>query len=253
MRPARPLRRELYFLVERPIAHRGLHESFRCIMENTAKAFEAAIAEGYAIECDVQLSADIEAMVFHDDAVDRLIEAKGEVRRYSAKQLKAMTFKQSDDRMQSLPELLEQIAGRATLVIELKSHWDGNVDLARRAVRCLQSYKGPVSLMSFDPDIIEAVRTLAPAIVRGITADKALDPSYDRLPLQRRVELRHFSHLARTKPHFVSYDWHDLPMAGVAEIRDAGYPVISWTIRSAAEAAMALRYSDQITFEGFRP
>jgi glycerophosphoryl diester phosphodiesterase len=253
MRNAKPLRRNLSFLVERPIAHRGLHEPFRCIIENTASAFDAAINGGFAIECDVQLTCDNDAVVFHDDTVERLIEGKGDVRRFTAKQVTALKFKQTKDRVQTLPELLEQVSGRAVLVIELKSHWDGNVDLVRRAIRCVANYKGPFVLMSFDPDMVEAVRKMAPQIVRGITADKALDPCYDRLPLPHRTELRHFGHIDRTSPHFVSYDWHALPSAHVAQVRASGYPVISWTVRSPAEAAIALRYSDQITFEGFRP
>ena len=50
------------------------------IIENTAGAFAAAIKGNYAIECDVQLTADGEAIVFHDDDLDRLTEAKGPVK-----------------------------------------------------------------------------------------------------------------------------------------------------------------------------
>jgi glycerophosphoryl diester phosphodiesterase len=253
MRNAKPLRRELKFIVDKPIAHRGLHEPFRCIIENTPGAFEAAITAGYAIECDLQLTGDGEAVVFHDDTVGRLMEAKGAIGQHTATQLRALKFKQCNDRIQTLHELLEQVAGRAVLVIELKSHWNGNVDLVRRAIQCVEQYKGPFCMMSFDPDMVEALRALAPKIVRGITADKALDPYYDHLPLARRTELRHFGHLARTAPHFVSYDFHDLPAPHVDQVRAAGYPVITWTIRSKSEAKMALRHSDQMTFEGFRP
>jgi glycerophosphoryl diester phosphodiesterase len=253
MRARKPVRRNLSFLVERPIAHRGLHEPFRCVIENTATAFEAAIRGGYAIECDLQISSDGEAMVFHDDTLARLVEGKGPLKRFTAKQLRSMTFKQCKDRMQTLGELLEQVAGRTPLVIELKTHWDGNFDLVQRAAAYVAEYKGPFGLMSFDPDMIAALREIAPRIVRGMTADKALDPYYAHLPLAQRMELRHFSHLPRTSPHFVSFNWHDLPVAHIVQIREAGYPVISWTIRSPADAVLALKHSDQITFEGFIP
>ncbi len=253
MRDATPIRRHLSFLVERPIAHRGLHAPSRGIIENTESAFQAAIDAEFAIECDVQLTADGDAAVFHDDTVDRLIEGKGEVRRFTSTQVKSLKFRQTRDKVQTLPELLEQVAGRAVLVIELKSHWDGNVDLVRRTIQSVAKYKGLFALMSFDPDMVEAMRVLAPDIIRGITADKASDAYYDRLPVIRRAELRQFGHIGRTIPHFVSYDWHDLPAAHVTQLRSAGHPVITWTIRSQAEAAMALRHGDQITFEGFRP
>ena len=67
----------LDWLTARPIAHRGLHDKAKGVIENTASAALAAIEGGYAIECDVQLTADGEAIVFHDFTLDRLTEAKG--------------------------------------------------------------------------------------------------------------------------------------------------------------------------------
>jgi glycerophosphoryl diester phosphodiesterase len=69
-----PQLREFDWLVARPIAHRGLHNK-KTIIENTEGAFAAAIRGDFAIECDVQLSADGEAMVFHDDELDSVTVA----------------------------------------------------------------------------------------------------------------------------------------------------------------------------------
>ena len=66
--------RNLKWLTARPIAHRGLHDASAGVIENTATAFIAARDAGYGIECDVQVSADGEAMVHHDDALGRLTE-----------------------------------------------------------------------------------------------------------------------------------------------------------------------------------
>ena len=147
--------------------------------------------------------------------------------------------------------LLEQVNGKVPLVIELKSHWDGDETLALRALKVLEDYDGPYCLMSFDPDAIAAVATYSPSTVRGIVADRTVDSYYNSLPLRRRLEMRSFSHLTRTRPHFVSYYFRDLPFAPVQRIRAAGYPVITWTIRSEEQARVARRYSDQITFEGY--
>ena len=147
-----PQLRAFDWLVARPIAHRGLHTKSKGIIENTAGAFEAAIKGNYAIECDVQLTADGEAIVFHDDDLDRLTEAKGPVKALTTQALQKVKLKATSDRMQTLAELLEQVDGRATLVIELKSLWDGNDALAKRALQVLESYDGPYCLMSFDPD-----------------------------------------------------------------------------------------------------
>jgi glycerophosphoryl diester phosphodiesterase len=248
-----PQLRELGWLVARPIAHRGLHDSNAGIIENTESAFAGAIENGYAIECDIQLSADGEAMVFHDDTVDRLAEAKGAVGAFASGALRKLKLKSSSDHMQTLDELLEQVNGRSTLVIELKSRWDGDAELAKRAVEVLGSYGGPFGLMSFDPFLLEALRELSPDVVRGIVADRATDAYYKFLPLAKRCELRTLAHVGRTEPHFVSYNWRDLPFEPITEIRQRGYPIITWTLRSKEAASRALRYCDQVTFEGYTP
>ncbi len=248
-----PQLREFSWLVERPIAHRGLHDLAKGIVENTEGAFAAAIQHNYAIECDVQLTADGEAMVFHDDDLGRLTEAMGEVRALTAKALRGVPLKSTTDRIQTLAELLEQVAGRSTLVIELKSLWDDDDTLAKRALQVLEGYEGPYCLMSFDPYLVACLREFSPHTVRGIVADRTTDPSYNALPLAKRHAMRTFGHLAQTQPHFVSYNWRDLPFEPVTEIRMLGHPVITWTVRSKEEASQALRYCDQVTFEGYLP
>jgi glycerophosphoryl diester phosphodiesterase len=248
-----PQLREFDWLVARPIAHRGLHTKSKGIIENTESAFAAAIKGNYAIECDVQLTGDGEAVVFHDDDLDRLTEANGPVKALTAKELKRVKFKATTERMQTLAELLEQVDGRSTLVIELKSLWDENDALAMRSLQILENYKGPCCLMSFDPSLVARLRELSPQTVRGIVADRATHPFYNTLPVAKRYAMRTFSHLAETQPHFVSYNWRDLPFEPVTEIRRLGHPVISWTARSKEDASQALRYCDQVTFEGFNP
>jgi glycerophosphoryl diester phosphodiesterase len=251
MRRWSPALRRLDWLVARPIAHRGLHDVKHGVVENTASAFAAAIDGGYAIECDLQRSGDGEAMVFHDDTVDRLMGGKVAVGAMPARELRKLAFNSGQDRIQTLGELLDQVDGRAPLVIELKSHWNGNQDLLARALAVLETYAGPYALMSFDPEIIASLRERSPETVRGIVADRATDPFYDCLPVSRRVELQRLTHVHTTQPHFVSFDWRDFPFAPVDAFRRHGGPVISWTIRDVEAASRARRYSDQITFEGF--
>ncbi len=248
-----PRTRALDWLVARPIAHRGLHDPPRGIAENTASAFAAALAGNFAIECDLQIAADGEAMVFHDERLERLTHSEGSLKNLGSAEVRKLAIRNSKDHVQSLAELLAQVRGAVPLVIELKSHWDSSDGLVKRAVQVLRDYGGAHCLMSFDPDVIEAVRLQSPATVRGIVADRAADEFYDFLPVERRLELRSFSHIGRTAPHFVSFHFRDLPFAPVTELRQSGHPVISWTIRSPEDAAIARRYSDQITFEGFLP
>jgi glycerophosphoryl diester phosphodiesterase len=76
------------WLTERPIAHRGLHDAASGVIENTLQAAEAAIAGGFAIECDLQISADGELFVFHDDTLDRLTDARGALIEMSAEAIR---------------------------------------------------------------------------------------------------------------------------------------------------------------------
>jgi glycerophosphoryl diester phosphodiesterase len=245
--------RALDWMLRRPIAHRGLHDLKTGVVENTRSAFEAAIRGNFAIECDVQLSRDGEAMVFHDETLDRLMTTGGPVISRTVDELKAISFRGGSDTIQTLPELLAQVQGRVPLVIEIKSHWDSGQRLSLRVLDVIASYGHPVALMSFDPDVLCTLAVHAPNQTRGIVADRVHDPYYEPLSVARRLALRSFSHLGETRPHFVSFDHAGLPFAPVQMIRGQGFPVITWTIKSDAEASRARRYSDQITFEGYIP
>jgi len=86
------------------------------VIENTASAFDAAIARDYGIECDLQISADGEAMVHHDDALGRLTEGSATLASLPAAEIRKARFKATGDRILALGELLELAAGRVPLL-----------------------------------------------------------------------------------------------------------------------------------------
>ena len=145
------------------MAHRGLHDGVT-VIENTPSAVAAAIAAGYGIEVDLQITADGEAMVHHDDALGRLTEGEGRLAAMTAAELKRVPFKRTADRMMTLGDLLDLVGGRATLLLELKSHWDGDRRLVERVSRTLGRSVAPIAAMSFDPFQIAAIRERAPAL-----------------------------------------------------------------------------------------
>ena len=134
----------LDWLVARPIAHRGLHDAASGLIENTAGAVRAAIAGGYGIEVDLQISGDGEAMVHHDAVLGRLTEGEDRLDRLSAAALKRVAFRNSDERMMTLGELCDLVGGRATMLLELKSRFDGDGRLPARVAAVLAGYDGPV-------------------------------------------------------------------------------------------------------------
>lgn len=248
---------DLGFLTRRPIAHRGLHDAATGCIENTLSAVSAAIERDFAIEVDLQLTGDGEAVVFHDETLDRLTTATGRVDTRSLSQLKSITFKATTDHIPSFRELLESVAGRVPLVVEIKSAFARRPDerLATRALDVAAGYDGPLVFMSFDPEVLATLRRLSPDTPRGIVADRASDLRYyGGFTSMERFGLRNLLHIPRTRPHFISYNAKDLPQWGpLFAHKVLGLPLITWTVRSPAERAHSDRYADQITFEGFDP
>ncbi len=245
----------LDWLTQQPVAHRGLHDGQKSIIENTATAFAAAIAGRYGIECDLQITADGEAMVHHDDTLGRLTEGSARLDAMTAAELKRVSFKGSLDRMITLGELCDLVAGQATLVIELKSRYDGERRLVTRAAEVLAGYRGPAAVMSFDPAQVAALREIAPALPRGMVAERRYrHREWDRLPAASKRAMAYFGHVLRTRPQFIAYAVKDLPAAVPLMARNLfGLPLLTWTVRSREDRDKAARWADQMIFEGFRP
>jgi glycerophosphoryl diester phosphodiesterase len=243
------------WLIARPIAHRGLHDASIGVVENTAPAFSAAIAGGYGMETDLQISADGEAMVHHDDSLGRLTEGTGRLAEMTSAEIKAVHFKASSERILTLGELCDLVAGRATLLLELKSHFDGDMRLPTRAVDVLTRYAGPVALMSFDAAVIEPLRHLKPSLTRGIVFERSYsDPEWAALTQSQKRNMAWLLHTPRSRPQFMAYSVRDLPAAAPVLARTLfGLPLLAWTVRSEGDRNIAARWVDQIIFEGWRP
>ncbi|WP_213772670.1 glycerophosphodiester phosphodiesterase [Bradyrhizobium sp. dw_78] len=243
------------WLTARPVAHRGLHDLARGIVENMPGAAEAAIAGSFSIECDVQLTADGEAMVHHDDGLGRLTEGSGALLDKTAAELKAVRFKNTSERMMSLGDLCALVAGRVPLVIEIKSHFDGDRKLVRRMAEVLGSYQGPAAAMSFDPDQVLALRETMPKLPRGIIAQRSYDDDeWKKLTPEQRDGMLHLRHAFHTEPHFVAFWVNQLPAPAPWIARHIfGLPLLTWTVRTPEQRQRAARYADQMIFEGFRP
>lgn len=246
---------EFDWLTARPIAHRGLHDAACGVVENTATAVTAAITATYAIEVDLQVSADGEAMVYHDDELGRLTQGRGRLDAFPAAALRNVPFNASSDRMLTLGELIELIGERAAVVLELKSHYDGDRRLVGRVAELLRSYAGPIAAMSFDPEQVAALRHLAPWLTRGIIAEHRYDHSeWQNLAGPRKFVMANLLHGHRSRPQFVAYAVRDLPAFAPRVARALfGLPLLTWTVRTEADRRRARDFADQMIFEGFRP
>jgi glycerophosphoryl diester phosphodiesterase len=227
------------WLIERPIAHRGLHDAARGIIENTLRAAEAAIAGGFAIECDLQLSTDGEAVVFHDETLDRLIKGSGEP-------------------PPVFPAFLDKVAGRTPIVCELKSRFDGDWRIADRAAALASAYDGPLAFKSFDQELSAYLRLRRPHMRSGapcpvgVLAQAAYDdPAWDVLRADEKRDWSDFDHYDLSRPDFLSWNVDDLPHKIPFLVKElTGAPILAWTVRDARQREAAHIWADQIVFDG---
>jgi glycerophosphoryl diester phosphodiesterase len=239
------------FLVA-PLAHRGLHGPGRA--ENSLEAFEAAAEAGYGIELDVQLTADGQAVVFHDAQLGRMTGERGPVAARTLAELRALPL-QGGGTIPGLDEVLETVRGQVPVLVEIKDQSGvlGPVDerLETAVAKAVGRHPQNVAVMSFNPRSILALRDLAPEIPRGLTTeDFTADewPGVPRATLERLTEIPYYDACGAA---FVSHHHRHLGACRIAELKAAGAAILCWTIRSAAEEREARKIADNITFEGY--
>lgn len=242
---------------DRPIAHRGLHSRAAGIIENSASAFEAAIAAGYHIECDLQLSSDGVPIVFHDDDLERLTGRKGPVGGLMAAELTSLPLLESasGDYPQRFADMLAQVAGRTLLQVELKHQETKETTdtLAREAAKAIGTYSGPLVVESFDPKLLTAIRRYGYDGRLGIISYRYDKPDWEGdMPASQKFVLRHMLHYPWTRFDFMSLQEQALETPAARFFKAIGKGVTCWTIRSPEAARRALAGgADQIVFEGF--
>jgi glycerophosphoryl diester phosphodiesterase len=234
---------DLSWLIERPIAHRGYHDLNKTRWENTLSAFATAADKGFAIECDVHLSSDGEVVVFHDNELRRLCGIDGYIWQKSAIEMAALRIGGTKDYAPRLVELLDLVAGRVPLVIELKGIPGYDDGLVAKVAELLKTYPGKAAIMSFDHWLIRQFPIHAPGIPAGLTAWGSRPQDWER----------HFSMLGYDLS-FVSYSASELPNPFSEFIRHRlGMKLITWTVREEPMVRHTFAHADQMTFEGFDP
>lgn len=243
--------------LDRPITHRGLHDLGRGVVENSPSAFEAAIEAGFGIELDVQLSSDAQPMVFHDYDMARLTGQSGAIQTRNADVIRAMRLSGSTDTIFDLRTVLELIAGRVPLLIELKDQ-DGamgpNIGSLEHAVAsALHGYEGDAAVMSFNPYSTTMMAKLAPDRPCGLVTSSYEPDKWMPLSTKTCDHLRDIPDYATSGSCFISHEVTDLARPRVAELKKQGATILCWTVKSQEQADAALNIAQNITFEGFIP
>lgn len=231
-----------------PIAHRGLW-SPDGPPENSLAAFQAACAGGYAIELDVQLAADGEAVVFHDETLTRMTGAEGRLRGRSARDLSDLRLKGSDEHVPTLLETLALIGHRAMVHIELKTPYGEVGPLEQRVHEIIADHNGPLCIIGFNPYSHAWYADRYPGLLRGLDSY-----SYREAPQMAEAQRRAFAnleHVAIARPHFLALGLDMLPSPRAAQLRTDGMPVVAWTVRDPAQWDAVKADCDNLIFEGF--
>jgi glycerophosphoryl diester phosphodiesterase len=255
MRPPRAVPLPEAFL-RMPIAHRGFHDRAAGRIENSPAAFRAAIEAGYAIECDIQPASDGTPMVFHDYDLRRLTGQPGRIAGQTPEALGRTTLTDGTDKIPTLRAVLDLVAGRVPLLIEIKDQ-DGAMGpdvgaLEHAVAAAVKSYGGPVAFMSFNPHSVAALAQAAPERPRGLTTSAYRAEDWPLIPAATRDRLRGIPDYDAVGASFISHEASDLDRPRVADLKGAGAAILTWTIRSPEADAAARRIAENVTFEGYR-
>ncbi|RRH73909.1 glycerophosphodiester phosphodiesterase family protein [Falsigemmobacter faecalis] len=235
-----------------PVAHRALHDGTAACPENSMAAIRAAMAAGYAVELDLQISADNEVFVFHDEDLSRLTGTSGRVDETPAGRLSTLPLLGGAEHPPPLSDVLDLVAGSVPLLLEFKPQRDGGDRLAAAAAPLLRSYRGALAVMSFDPALVASLADHLPDVARGLTTMTWRGKDAEGLSPATRARLNAIADYETTGASFISHHHRDLGSAAVTRLRGLGADVLCWTIRSAAEEAKARQIACNVTFEGYR-
>lgn len=236
------------WLIERPIAHRGLHHGSR-IPENSLAAFDRAVNARVPIELDVHRTADGEVIVFHDDNLQRMTGVDRELSRVGFAELADYRLVGTTERIPRLVEVLDLVGGRVPLLIEIKNR--GRVGpLEEATAALLAGYRGAFAVQSFNPLSLSWLRRRHPEMVRGQLAGDFRD---EFLAGYKKWLLRNLLLNRWSRPHFIGYDLRCLPHWAVSRAKQRGAAVLAWTVDTEEKLARARSLADNIIFESICP
>ena len=236
--------------LDRPFAHRGLWSPGER-PENSLPAFAAAAEAGYGVELDVMLSADGEAVVFHDETLERMTAQSGLVEERPVDVLTSLRLMGSDHTIPTLAQALATIGGRVPMLIELKSPCGQEGLLEKRVLELVAGHNGPYAFISFNPHALAWMAVHDPATPRGLSAlSFGWDPHASD---EKREAYRRLEQVPIADPHFLVLNLDLLASAPARRLRAGGLPVIAWTVRRPTELETAAWDCDSIIFEDMMP
>lgn len=229
-----------------PIAHRGLFCQEAGVPENSIPAFRAALDAGFGIELDLNLTADDQIVVFHDDTLARVCGDERRVCDCTYAELSQLSLFDTDERIPLFSDVLSLVNGRQPLIVEFKTPPRLSL-LCEKAYAMLRTYDGLYCIESFHPNVLRWFRKHAPEVVRGQLAGSP--ELYPKRWMGAVMSASWTNWL--TRPHFSAYQY-DVALSRVTQrmYRLLGGKTAAWTIRDAKDYRLYGRYFDVVIFEG---
>lgn len=227
----------------RLIAHRGLHKN-KIIPENSMLAFKAAIEKNYAIEFDINITKDNQIVVFHDDDLNRLCNKKENIEDVSYDFLKDLNLYESNEKIPLLKELLDQVAGKIPLIIEIKKH--KNIGLLENILlEMLKEYKGEYFICSFEKDILLWLEKNKPKEIRGLI--------FESLPIKfKKYEKIAFLYkYFKSKADFISLEDKLIDSSIYDFCKKKELDILVWTIKDKKSFQNIDKKVSAVIFENF--
>ncbi len=236
-------------LFQPPVAHRGLWQP-EGAPENSLGAFQAACQAGYGIELDVHLSADGEAVVFHDHGLKRMTGVDGRIRDRTAADLGELRLKGTEETIPTLLDVLAIVGHRAMIHVELKTAFGEVGPLEQRVHEILIDHNGPVCVIGFNPYSHEWFADRFPGVLRGLNS-YAWSEDMPHISAEQRRSFARLEHVDIARPHFLAMSTDMVADPKVVEHRAKGMAVVAWTVRAPSQWVAIQPHCDNMIFEGF--
>jgi glycerophosphoryl diester phosphodiesterase len=236
---------DVAWLRDCPIAHRGLHDS--STPENSLPAFEEAISQNICIELDVRRSSDGKFVVFHDENLYRMTGYSAFVRKTSYSTMKNLRLKDTACRIPLLEEVLELVAGRAPLLVEVKKHDKADEEAVVKLLRKYrEKYDGKFAIQSFHPLVVKNMKKLSPEFYCGLLSS---DFRGRKMRWIYKAAIKNARLFFMAKPDFISFEINSFPNKRISKFRERGLPILAWTVMTSEEIDKARILCDNIILE----
>jgi glycerophosphoryl diester phosphodiesterase len=220
-----------YTLAQQVIAHRGAPKA---APENTLSAFKKAIELGADIlELDVHQTKDSQLVVIHDATVDRTTNGKGRIADYTVAELRRLDAGSwfapafTGEKIPLLEEVLDATPDSISLLIEIKHGSETYPGIEKRVVQLTRENNatGRVIVKSFDDEVLQLVRRLAPEIPR-------LRIIVLQIPLLNIIIERGISvgEILDYDVQYLQLHWFGISKSFVGQAHSKGYKVFAWDV-----------------------